>query len=310
MENTNQTQEPSDAELRALFTSAKDEAEAPVVVPAAAEAPKGEEEAGNIEPPPSGDGEVKLTEEKEDELPPGVVKRIAKEAERAARIQAEIDKAVSSRKAKEAELKRISEPGSDPVKTDANAPQRPVRPDIATFPGTLADYNEAVKKYDDELSAYTEHVSREAVRREMTEQQKRQETEAQWKAAVAKHGQDFEGLMSRLASATTPQFQQAVSNLEDWSSVAVHLAKNEAELQALQTQFSANPYAAIAALGRLEYRLKPGADASEKPAPQVPKVKPLKEVAGGPSGTSAPIDLDKADFGTFKKQVRLMLHPN
>lgn len=257
--------------------------------------------------PDSGIGKDKQQEEIEEELPEGVKKRIAAEAKKQAFFQSRIDQAVSARKAKEAEAEKLTgKPGSEPEKpTEPAKNERPKRPDLSTFEGTLAEYQAAVAKADGDLEKWLEDRTRETVSKELTERQAKEAQQKQWDVATEKHGKDFPALMDTLAATTPVDMQRAISALEDWSAVAVHLAKNETERNALVEEFKTSPFSVFAKLGKLEDRLKPAAKTAaddEKPLP-----KPLKPVAGDAPGRTARVDLDKASDAEALGEIVRML---
>lgn len=267
------------------------------------EAPAKEE---STEPEP-GTGQDKQQEEAEDELPEGVKKRIAAEIKKQAFFQSKIDQAVSARKAKEAEAAKVTgEPGSAPDKaTEPAKNERPKRPDRATYTGTEAEYAAALDDHAQKLEAWLETRSEETIERKLTERQARDAQQKEFKAATEKHGKEFPALMDTLAETTPVEFQTAVSALEDWSGVAVHLAKNEAERKALVELFKTSPLQAIAKLGKLEDRLKPEA----KPAKEeTPLPKPLKPVGGDAPGGTARVDLNspKTSFSEMAREFERM----
>lgn len=289
---------------RAPSEPAKEEIPAPEEAKPQEAKPK--EETQTPEP---GTGTDKQQEENTDEeLPENVKKRIEKEAKKQAFFQSKIDAAVSARKAKEAEAAKLTgESGSEPAKTTEPAKnERPKRPERATFQGTEAEYSAALDAHEEALEKWLESRTKETVSRELTERQAKEQQIREWNAATEKHGAEFPALMATLAQTTPAKFQEAVSALEDWSGVAVHLAKNEAERNALVELFKASPLAAIAKLGKLEDRLKPEA----KPAPvkeetQLPK--PIKPIGGAPAGRAGRVDLDKASDGEALGEIERML---
>lgn len=261
------------------------------------EAPKKEAPVENNEPE-SGTGtdeEPKQPEEVEEELAPGVKKRIAKEVERTTRAQRAIDEAVSARKAKEDEAEKLKgKPGSEPEKqtTAPKEPTKPVRPDMATFTGTVAEWNAANDKYDEDYKSYLQGETRKAVAIELKAEQAKAQEKQEWDDAAKKHGAEFPALMKSLTTSTSPELQLMISGLDDWSGVAVHLAKpaNQAERDAIEGKFKTNPMEAYYDLRQLETRLKPAA----KPVVEKPLPEPLTAVAGAAGATGA-VDLDKAD---------------
>src|SRR5690349_378379 len=97
------------ADIRTMLggTKTADPAPAADPKPVTAEPAASDPPAQDPEPESATGDKQPTPEPQEEELPEGVKKRIAKEAERAARVQAEIDRAVSERKAKEAELEKL-----------------------------------------------------------------------------------------------------------------------------------------------------------------------------------------------------------
>jgi len=153
--------------------------------------------------------------------------------------------------------------------------------------------------------------TRREAAKEFTERQKQTEAQQAWDEAIAQHGTEFEGKMATLTANSPEGLQLAVSGLENWSSVAVHLADHLDELQAIASEFRRNPYAAVAKLGKLEDRLVE----KEKPAPVLPQPKaaaekplppPPPKVGGRPTPV-VDIDLAKADMSVFKREVASML---
>ena len=269
--------------------------------PVETETPEPSKEEQIIEPA-TGTGRETQQVEVEDDLPENVKKRIAKEVERTARYQAEIDKAVSARKEAEKKLADLNgKPGSEPAKqTEPKKDARPTRPDLATFPGNLTEYNAAVAKYEGDFEEWISNQSRESVRKELTEQQGREAAMKAWDAATTKHGEEFPTLMESLKGSVPVKLQEAISTLDNWSDIAVHIAKNEGDRNELVEKFKVSPTAAMVHLGKLEAKLTPAAqvEQSEKPLPR-----PLKPIAGGPSSSVKPIDLDKAPMSQFTAEI-------
>lgn len=294
--------EPSYTELKAML--------ADPVIPAA-EPPKPETPAENTEPE-SGTGKEKLSEtvetEKEEELPPGVKSRIAKEVEKQARFDREINRAVAVTKAKQDELLKLKagKPGEAPEKsTEPAEGAEPVEPDETTFTGTFAEFKAAKAEYRAQYKAWLEGETRKTVTAELTASQAKARRDQAWDKAAKEHGKEFPDLMKSLAEATPPELQQAISGLADWAGVAVHLAKpaNAAERDALSAKIKTDPLDAYYDLRILEQRLKPAAKSAEKPLPA-----PLTPVAGAASATGA-VDLDKPDrsYLALKREVEKAL---
>ena len=297
------------------------EAVAPLAEPAKeatkeeAPAPKANKSAKEETPKPeSGTDKNQHQEEIEEELPENVKKRIASEAKKQAFFQSKVDHAISARKAAQAEAEKLTgKPGSEPApKTEPAKNERPQRPDLATFDGDLAAYKAAVAKADDEIEKWMEARTRETVQKEFTEQQAKLAQKKEWEVATAKHGADFPQLMDTLAANTPVEIQRAISALDDWSTVAVHLAKNEEERTALVEEFKTSPHRAIAKLGKLEDRLKPeavkpAAEPVKEPAKEPVLPKPLKAVGGDAPGSNGRVDLNKASMPEFLNEIERMV---
>lgn len=281
-------------------------ADAPVETEAKPEAPEIKTEPVETKPEPeSGTGEKKQEPESvEEELPEGVKKRIAREVEKTARYQAEIDRAVSQTKAKEAELKKLTTGPEPEKKTTETASTRPARPNIETFEGTLAEYNRAVKEYDSSLETWLFTEARRVAETEFRTNLATQESKRKWDEALQTHAELPQ--MAEVVTGSSPEgLQLAISALGDWAGVTVHLGKHPDELATLTQQFQANPYVAVAALGKLEDRLKPATKQAEVKTQALPE--PLKPVGGTANAATPKVDLETADFGAFKAEVRRQL---
>lgn len=268
-----------------------------------------------------------VEEEKEPELPPNVIKRIARETVKQAGIQREIDKAVSARKAKESELAAAlastGKSGSEPAPTTvpAKASDKPVKPvmpvlkDYEGEPDPYAALDAATSQYNADLSVWQDAhdtwliaETRKTVEQQMTERQRRDEAKSIRDEAVEKHGPEFNDLMETVMSVAPEGLQMAFNGLDDWSGTAVYLAKHPDELKALAAQYATNPYAAVAALGKLEVRLEKETEHTSPPAPkaahkkETPLPNPPARVGGAPSA-STDVDLQTADMRTFKRTV-------
>ena len=338
--------EPSIADLRALFSS-KPVAEA-VPSNTAAETPKTTTPEA---PPESTDGErprdehgrflpkeeeEQITEaesgparaeepetpveEVEEPLPPGVQKRIAKEAAKQARIQAEIDRAVSATKVKESELASLTAagtPGPEPAKTTASAKGegKPTKPKLEDFQSEADPYtafNAAQADYEEKHDAWLIAETKRTVETEITARQQKEQNLERWNEALEEHGPEYPALMDTVCAASSPGFQIAVSSCGDkYSHVAVYLAKHPEELKSLSAEYETDPYRATAALGALHYRLTKQEPAPEPPKPTVAPTKPLPEPpgrAGGRPSAVAEIDLNKTDnMSEFRQAVKPLL---
>ncbi len=239
-------------------------------------------------PEPASDTGEKKTEPKEldeDDLPEGVKKRIAKESERAARAQAAIDRAVSERKAKESEVAKLKDaPGSQPdTKAQASdKPKRPVFGEEGHKEETWDQFEARQAKHDDVLAEWIEKATLSKFEANQEEKARKAKSQERWDAAVAKHGEEFSSLMDTAIAIAPPGLQLAITGLDNWSDVAVHLAKDTKQLKELAAKFATNPYAAIATLGRIEAALisKASTPAAVKPLPE-----PITKVGGNSSAT-------------------------
>lgn len=258
------------------------------------------------------------------ELPEGVRKRIDREIERQSLYRAKIDEAVAETKRLEAEHKRLTEggkPGTEPVKpSEPTELKRPVRPNLATFDGTIEQYEAAVAEHEVKLDEYYAAKSQQTVRQEYDAEVKRRAIQSDFRSAVEQHGEAFTKAVPIVTAKAPEALQQAISSQERWSEIVIELSKNPAELDALVAKFGANPFAAVAELGRIEARLtakvaethpEPGKAKPEAKAPKEPD-KPLPHppdsVGGGASASAEAPDLEKMPFGPgWKKAAAKML---
>lgn len=287
--------EPSLADLRAMVASTAPQVEAkpePVAAPVA--------EATKPEAAPEPADKTQEPEDKEEPLPEGVTKKIAREVERASAIQRKIDEAVSNRKLKEKELAdATAKPGSEPAPNTAAAKDaKPVKPSEADS-ATWAEYQAKLDKYDLEYEAWLVKETRKTVQQEFTAGQKQTEAKAKWDEAVKVHGKEFPALMTTLNAAAPEGLQFAISGLDDWSGVAAHLAKNPARLAEVAAKFAANPYQAVAELGRIEASLK----TAPKPAAALPLPKPPVVEGGKSSASVGAFDFETASMNQLRSHV-------
>ena len=273
--------------------------------------------------------------DQEQALPPGVKKRVEKIAAETARIQAEIDRRISAKKAAQAKLDSLSaeegKSGTEPVKNTAppkqeGEPVMPVRPIFGEKEGeTWADYTASVKKYESEFSKYTSaytawirEETRKTVAEELRDQRFQETTERTIEASKKKYGAEFDDYRTRVVEASPEGLLLEISALEDWPGMAVHLGKpeNEAELINLAALYERSPSAAIRELGRIEDRLSKVV--SKEPPNSVDKVvakpvavdKPLPappDRVGGGANAAPVIDLNKADMRAFTQAVQPLL---
>lgn len=251
-----------------------------------AEMTQPETEAEATPKQPEGTGDVleptkEPVVEAEAELPKGVQKRIEKEAERQAEFQRIIDEARSKTKALEAEAAKLAGTGAEPdktPKTDENA--RPQKPNFATFEGTGDEFAAALEEYDANLEKWLEDRTSKTVESKFQERQAREAAQQRWDSAVKEHGDKWESSVKTVSEVAPEPMQIAISALDNWSKVAVHLAANPAALTALADQFKAHPpgspgfFKAVAQLGRLEADITAVAEKTPVAAPK-PKVERL-----------------------------------
>lgn len=256
------------------------------------------------------------SEETEVELPKGVLRRIAVETAKQARIQAEIDRHVSTTKAKEAELAKLAgKPGADPVKTpepEKNA--RPVRPepnfdevtDLDSLEAAKAKHRADLAKYETDLEAWFKADTEKTFEQRYSAKEA-EKSKARWmEEGTAKHGADFPSLVVALEASLPEPLQMAVSVMEDAAAMVAHLGKNPDALKSLIDKFNANPYAGIAELGKLEAKLEPDSKQADKKVTAKPLPKPLMPVGGGASASSVAVDLEKADDATVLAEIGRM----
>lgn len=303
------TPDPEITNLRAMYNNSRtaDEAEPKTAAPEP-QAKESTQQEATPEPkaktiePESGTGEEKQEpEEPEVELPAGVKKRIAVEAAKQARIQSEIDKAVSARKAKEKELADVTgNRGSDPAKQPqpaANArPTRPVKPDWMKYTDAdqlaadEAKYEADLAKYETDLETYLRAENSKDFDKRYAEKEAEKAKERWMREGVEKHGADFTSHVSTLEAELPEPLQLAVSVMDESAALVAYLGKNSDERKALVAKFNDNPYAAIAELGRLELKVKPEPKGAEetpkKPEKQLPA--PLRPVGGGTNAATVP----------------------
>lgn len=241
--------------------------------------------------------------EADEPLPEGVQKRIAKEAEKAARIQSEIDRAVSNRKAKEKELADLSVSGSAPVQKAAAEKQAPEFGEKGHESETFAQYQARDREF---LKAEIAAETRKTLEQEFTDRQRKTAGEAkraegvkaQIEAGTIKDAAEFTALMDKAQELAPDGLQMAISSLDNWHGVAVHLAKSPDKLTELATMFEANPYAAVAKLGRIEASLKTAPKAAEKELPNPPA-----KDGGGASASGGAFDINKANVAQIRREA-------
>ncbi len=243
--------------------------------------------------------------EKDEPLPPGVEKRIAKEVERAAKYQRQIDEAVSTRKAKEKQLADLTVPGSQPEPTSAAVKQAPEFGEKGHESETYADFQ---KRDREHLKAEIAAETRKSLEQEFTQRQRETEGKARRESGIkgvieagaVKDAAEFNGLMESAQEIASDGLQSAISRLSNWAGVAVHLAKNPAQLKELSAVFEDNPVEAIATLGHIQAGLKSKAS---KPADEPKLPNPPAKEGGGASASSGAFDIEKASVNQLRRHA-------
>ena len=293
--------EPSMADLRAM----RDATAEPTVTKAETPEPV---KVINAEPelePVKETGETKQEPTVEDEpLPEGVQKRIAKEAEKAARIQSEIDRAVSTRKAKEKELADLAASGSAPVQKAAAEKSAPKHGEPGHEEETYGEFlarERAHHRAEDAISIRQQvREELEAEQRETTGKARRAEAiKSLVEAGSVKDEAEFSSLMATAEGIAPDGLQTAISAQEDWAPLAVHLAKNPAKLKELAALYSANPFAAVAKLGHIQAGLK----SATKPAAEAVLPNPPAKEGGGASASAGAFDIEKASMSQLRRHA-------
>lgn len=238
-------------------------------------------------------------EDKDEPLPKGVAKRIAKEVERQAEYDRQIAHAKSLTKAKEAELSAIAKPGSEPAQTTEatnGEPQEPTWAALSAQGKSWEEFEQALGKYKTDYREWLRADTKRTVQAELTQTEQRAAAQKRWDQAVKDHGAEFPKLMEAAQAIAPEGLQQAISALDEWSAVAVHLAKNPGQLKELSEAFEANPVRAIATLGRIEASLKT-APKTASPLPNPPAV------VGGTASAGSAFDWEKSSMGALRAQV-------
>lgn len=273
-----------------------------------------EEQHTEAEPGPAHIQEPQDKVETEEPLPEGVVKRIAKETEKAARAQAAIDRAVSERKAKEAELAKLSDtgkPGSEPAPTTAPAKDgKPVKPTFEAFSAegkSYAEFQKALDKYESDNEAWLLSESEKRADARIQAIREMDAAKQFWADAEKVHGKEIHAACKKVADICPDDMRAAISAADDVPALIAHLAKpeNDATLKELVAQFGTNPMAATMALGKIEARL-------EKPVPNkenAPTIlpKPLATPGGRSSADAPVVDLNKVGMARFKQEINRRL---
>ncbi len=294
--------EPSMADLRSAVNGLETDAPAPKTEAPATETTEVVEATPEAA---SGTAETQQeAEETEPELPKGVQKRVEKIARETARIQAEIDRATSQKLAKEAELKKLNS-GSQPEPTSEQATDgKPVRPKETDFT-TMGEYWAARAEFEDKFEAWVFSETRKMVVAEMTAAQLGRETQQAVAEAVKTHP-DFQQHADMIVANSPEPIQLAISALENFAAVTVHLGKHPEELAQIVQSFQANPYAAVAQLGKLDAKLSAPKQAVVAPKGAAPLPPPPKVVGGGANASTPKVDLETADFKTMKAEFKRM----
>ncbi len=269
----------------------------------------------------SGTGEEQQEpEEAEVELPKGVQRRIAVETAKAARIQSEIDRAVSVRKAKEAELANLNgKPGAEPAKnTEPEKNARPARPepnfddvtDLDTLEAAKAKHRADLSKYETDLEAWFKAETEQTFDKRYSEKQAEANKRAWLVKGTQDHGADFPDLVASLETALPEPLQLAVSTMDDAAGMVAYLGRTPEALKTLVSKFEANPYAGIAELGKLELKIqsdpKQAAEEGKSKKPEKPLPAPLKPVGGGASASTPKVNLEDAKDEVFMAEIGRM----
>lgn len=284
--------DPSMADLRAMISGpaqAEAKPETAATEPVEAKVTEAVSETAEEQQKPKSD-------DAEEPLPENVKKRIGKEVERISEIQRKIDQAVSDRKAKEKELADLAKPGSEPAPNTAAKDAKPVKPSEDKF-STWGDYQAALAKYEGEHEAWLIAETERRTEAKLTQRQQEAKAKERWDAAVKVHGAEFPKLMETATAKAPEGLQQAISALDHWSDVAVHLAKNPARLAEVVEKFNANPYAAVAELGRIEASLKSVTKAAD-PLPKPPVIE-----GGKSSASTSAFDVETASMSQIRAHL-------
>lgn len=297
--------DPTISDLRAMVAGT---AQIPVAEP---EPEKVEEEAKS--PLESGDASItnepNESVEHEEPLPDSVRKRVEKIAAETARIEGEISRAISAKKAAQAELAKLTDtgkPGSEPVKTTEPAKEgRPKRPSFDEYTAEGKSFtefkaDEAKWETDHEAWLFSE-ADRRADERYMAKQREA-EAKREWEAAEKEHP-GFNAARGVVASNSPEALQLAISQLEGWKAVVAHLGKpeNAAELKALSEKAEKSSFAAAADLGRLEDRLK--ATVQDQGSGNKPKLLPdPPKIVGGSAAATGKGDAETMSVAAMRKQ--------
>ncbi len=298
--------EPSMADLRSAVNGLETDAPAPTTEVPAIPAEESAETKPEVEP---GTAEEKQeAEDEEEELPRGVQKRVEKIARETARIQAEIDRATSQKLAKEAELKKLNS-GSQPEPTSEKASEgEPTEPKQEDFQ-TMGEYWAAERAYKAEYRAWLVAETRKLVVSEMTAAQAGRESKQAFEAGLKEHPDLQQHADTVLANSPEP-IQIAISALDNWAGVTVHLGKHPEELAALVQSFQVNPYAAVAQLGKLEAKLSAPKQAVAAAAGATKTLPPPpKSIGGGANASTPAVDLNSegTTYRDMKKEFKRLI---
>lgn len=323
------------ADLRKMVGEPEPEAEAaPKAEPAKVEEPKtetpetktAEAEPAKTPEPDEGTGEKKqeppAEEDEHVKLPPAAQKKVDKEIARTVSARKEADEIV--RRLREQEKSLSGKQGTEPVKPAPEAttsPDKPVRPVAPVQPifgskdQTWAEYENELKayhtaqaahevalaKYETERDEWLVNQARSRFEQEQSAKQHQESHKAAWDAAVEAHGDEFPEAMERLTARIPEPVQLAISQLENWPTVAMHLESNPDALKQVVDLYGRNPFAAVAQLGAIEASLQKKAEPKvAKPIPKQDLPAPPASV-GGTATPSASVDLEKCSFKVFKR---------
>lgn len=206
-------------------------------------------------------------------------------------------------------LEKGAKPAESPAAEKPKPLDKPVRPKIGDVADeTWEQYEARVEKWETDREAWLISETEKATEKKITARNQEADNKKAWDAAAQEHGADFPALMDTVRAGSTPELQSALSSLDNWSGVAVHLARNPEKLAGIAAKFKANPVAAIADLGRLEAVIAEAA----KP-PESPPVGPKPHTKAPPPPTdlaarnAAPADARRAavEADNFEAYVAL-----
>lgn len=248
---------------------------------------------------------------KDDELPPGVQKRIQKEIDKAVRARKEAEELLN--KAREEAAKRDTAPAQKPEQPAATKSETPPEPPSLDDFDTTAAWSKAVAAWAKEQAAA--EAKAEAAKLTKSELEARDKSAAEKKAQeegerlrevwstrvdeARKQHNDFDEVLDDAKFPDTPAIravQQAFYESEDGAELLYHLAANPETAARLS---KLTPSAALRELGKIEASLKPAAPPVKESKPAVSAAPPpMKTVT--PRAAAGPVrDPDKMTFAQY-----------